>query len=192
MAKKISLFLAAVAVIAFAIPAMASASTGLTKEGVLLPVEKAIRGTNVGAPIITSSKFGELKCATVVLNGKITKNSESEGAEGVGSGESTATSCTLPGGGSFKVKEISLTSVKSLKSEVEEGHVSASFTAFELPQTCVFTLNNAKFTFETNTDEVKLEKQPLTVTGTNCGTATFDGKFTLETAEAKAIPLLIM
>jgi hypothetical protein len=191
MAKKISLLLAAIAVIAFAVPAMASATTGLTSPaGTLVPVNTAIRGTNVGTPIVTSSKFGELKCSTVELNGKITKNNATEGAEGVGSGTSTASSCTLPGGGSFKVKNIELTSVKSPASTPEEGTASFKFTAFELPQECTFTATNDKATYVANTDSLKLEKAALTVTGTNCGTATFDGTFTLETTAAAAIIIM--
>jgi hypothetical protein len=191
MAKKISLLLAAVAVIAFAVPAMASASTGLTSPaGTFLPVNTAIRGTNVGAPTVTSSKFGTLKCEAVELNGKITKNNETEGAEGVGSGANTATSCTLPGGASFKVKNIELTSVKSLMAETEEGHAAFSFTATELPQECIFSATNAKFTYVTNTDVIKFTSVPLTVTGVNCGTATFDASFTLETTAGVGIIIM--
>jgi hypothetical protein len=191
MAKKISLLLAAVAVIAFAVPALASATTGLTSPaGTLVPVNTAFRGTNVGAPVLTSSKFGELKCAAVVLNGKITKNNESEGAEGVGSGESTASSCTLPGGGLFKVKNLELINIKSSASEKEEGRVSFKFTAFELPQECTFSATNDKFTYVTNSDVKTLLKAPLTVTGTNCGTATLDSSFTLETTAKAAVILM--
>src|ERR1700760_1324456 len=74
MARRLSLLLAAAAVLPFAAPAVSSAATGLTEGGVLIAAGKKLDYTNVGNVTITSAKTGNIVCATATLTGEVTVN----------------------------------------------------------------------------------------------------------------------
>src|ERR1700733_11750530 len=108
MAKKLSLLFAAVAVLAFAIPSMASAAEATVPAGTRAPVGTLITGTGKNV-ILTSSTLGEIKCATLELKGEITKN---DGTTVEGSGNNTKptqTGCENGPGRPVTVASVNLT-----------------------------------------------------------------------------------
>jgi len=193
MAKKLSLMLAAAALLAFAIPSMANAATGLTTGGspggVLVPVGTKIRGTNVGVITTTTNKVGNIECSTVTVEGEVTENSETKGIKGVGVGEGTASECNV-GGNAATITNIKLNSLASSAAETEEGKAELSFTA-DLPGSTVCNFSTAAGgtvgTFVTNSDKITFTKAPLVAAPTGCGKATLDGTFTLETLAGAAV-----
>src|SRR6201996_8897651 len=74
MIRKFSMLLAAAAVLASVVPAMASASTGLTENGVLINVGSEVTMTNKGIFTTTTAKAGNIECGELMFLGKLTKN----------------------------------------------------------------------------------------------------------------------
>jgi len=102
MAKKILAICAALIALA-AVPAVASASPELqTSGGTKVAVGTAIKGTNNGNTILTSS-FGNVTCTSSTLEGKVTENSgtsikgEISTATYTGTGPSSRCTTTLIG-----------------------------------------------------------------------------------------------
>src|SRR5262245_26575537 len=77
MLKKLSLILAAVAVLAFAVPAFANATTGLTEAGVLVAPKQKVEIENIGTVTTTSPKLGSLECTFVTVTGEVATNTTS-------------------------------------------------------------------------------------------------------------------
>jgi hypothetical protein len=178
MAKKFSLLMAAVAVLAFAIPAMASAGTVTSSAGVLAPVGTVITGTSSNTET-TNTKFGTLKCANVTVKGKLTENSGGKVAaktEGVGSTKE----CKVG------TKELTITdpTLLSLSSTAAgSGTVGLTFEA-TVPAigTCHFAGTAVPFTYTAGSDSIHVAGK-LTATPAACGTGTgaeIHGDFTLE------------
>jgi hypothetical protein len=176
MAKKLSLLLAAVAVFAFAIPAMANAAVGLTQGGSLVKFGTEIEGVSTNA--VTTSSIGNVACEKVTLSGTITKNSKEAGVAGEGNGKSSTSKCFFKGTTAISITNIKLISISSGPTEDLNGKVSFSFEA-DLPGlTCKYTGTNVSGTISTG-GVVTLKEAPLTVSPAACGTAKLDGDFTL-------------
>lgn len=90
MAKKFSLLIAAVAVLAMAIPALASATT-VTVGGSTAPTGAVLSGTSTNT-VTTTEALGSLTCGTVGIAAKLTENSGGKVAA-TGSGEGSTSTC---------------------------------------------------------------------------------------------------
>jgi hypothetical protein len=190
MAKKLSLLLTAVAVLAFAAPSFAAAETGLTMpEGTLVPTGTIITGTSMGVVKTTSEKLGTIECQNVMVEAKVTANSGTtvKAEEG---GTSTATTCTRAGA-SVSVENIHLTELHT-----EGGGTGTASASFDVKLseklTCHFVGTNDVGTYSGNT--INVEKGKLTVTPASCGeSASLDGDFTLSTqGKPTTEPVILM
>lgn len=187
MAKKFSLLMAAVAVLAVAIPAMASAGSVTSKAGTFAPVGTVLTGVSTNA--VTTTTIGNLTCKEVKVTGKITKNSEAEGVAGTGTGEGTSSTCFIGGSTPITVEDITLTSIQSLKGETPNGKAGFVFKAKLPGLTCTYTASAAPFSYVTNSDKITFTKAPLTASPSACGSATLDADFTLTIGST---PIIIM
>lgn len=185
MAKKLSLLLAAVAVLAFAIPTVAGAAT-LESGGSVVPVGTKITGKSTNA--VTQTGLGKLSCKEVVLLGKVTTNSGGT-VEGVGTGEATGTTCNVEGT-AVEVTNIVLSNIKS-NATTGTGKGTASFSfksTLPVVGACTFTGTNAPGTYSTTTmtNILKIEKATLTASPSACGPANLSGEFALTLTEGGA------
>jgi hypothetical protein len=189
MAKKSSLLVAAMAVLAFAVPAMASAAAPLSETGgtVVVPVGSGITLTSTN--MRTKTSLGTFGCKKVELMGKVTLNEESAKgpkAEGSSSEEFTGSECELEGV-SVPVKNIKLTNLKTgsgLGLTTGTGTASFSYTALFPPSVdCVYTATNQPFTYSTTamTNSIKFTNVSLIGSPAACGNATFSADFALTT-----------
>jgi hypothetical protein len=177
MAKKFSLLLAAVAVVAFAVPSMASAAQ--------------ITGVGVGGHVVgrsndtfTFTSIGTLECEEVVIEGEITANSGGTvAANGIGTGETF--NCFSEG------EPILITDATLLNLHTTgpaNGTVGLTFEA-DLPVvgTCHYG-GTVALTYVSGSDELHIEG-PLTASPAACGTAEIEGDFTIEKAGGGAVVL---
>ena len=199
MAKKLSLVLAAVAVLAFAVPAFASATTGLTMEGALgtlIPEGKLVELTNVGNITTTSSKTGDIICEEVTVTGKVTTNTTAKVVvTGTGFFENDkATKCHLKNGTAVTVPKIELTKVETEGKEVAgtEGKDGTFVVTFQVKigtTVCTYTTTTGTGHYIAGTDKLTVKEAPLSVTPAACGTtATLDGEFTVRTDPTTETP----
>jgi hypothetical protein len=179
MVKKLSLLMAAMAVLAFAVPALASAKPVVTKSaGVLANTGEKFTGTGSDV-ILNSSTLSEITCNKLNLVGTLSKNNTSEGVAGASNGEFTAAECRNRTG-VFNFTAFRRTSITATGSPAANS-VLASFEAtVDVGATeCKFTGTNIAGTFAAG-------KNTITFTGASgvkgggCGTATLTGTFALE------------
>jgi hypothetical protein len=153
MAKKLSLLLAAMAVIAFAVPAFANADAVTMSKGVLAPVTNAEKTGPADATITgistntetTNTPFGTLKCKEVMVSGWLTKNNGTEvsAVDDPGEGNSTK-ECTV---GTTELK-IDNPTLISLSASTKGGTtVGLSFTATAAGLSCTYTGAAVPFTY---------------------------------------------
>jgi hypothetical protein len=195
MAKKFSLLLAAVAVLAFAAPSMAFAGnpelTVETLGGIrdVSPPGAAIEGTGTNV-ILTSSTLGEIKCAKLNLVAELTKNSGGEviasGAEETNPFQETC----LDGKKAVRVTNVHVTNIHTTAAEntgtpesERVGHASFTSKVDVGPvgeeTTCNVTGSNVEFRYATNTDKITFTSA-TGLTAAGCGTLKLDATFTLE------------
>jgi hypothetical protein len=199
MVKKLSLVLAAVAVLAFAVPAFASATTGLTMEGALgtlIPTGKKVEFVNVGNIVLTSTKTGNITCEEMTVTGEVTTNTTKKvvvtGKEF--SANNKAAKCHLENGTAVTVPSIELEKVETEGKEVAgtEGKDFTFIVAFKPTigtLTCTYTTTTGTGHYIAGTDVLTTERAALTVTPAACGTTTtLDGKFTLQTDPTSETP----
>jgi hypothetical protein len=180
MKKRLSLLLAVVAVLAFAVPAFASAATGLTEGGKRIEVGKIITGTNIGEVTTTSEKLGNIVCKNVMVETKVGTNSTSKVVLETG-GTQSASACFRETA-EVKVFDIELSKLETTGGG--NGSVSAAFKVELAPggPTCSFVGTNDTFAYPENGDKVKIENAALSVTPLACGkSAELDGEFTITT-----------
>jgi hypothetical protein len=192
MTRKLSLLLAVVAVLAFAVPSMAGAAKA-TVEGGLAPVTTKITGTGTDI-ILRSNLLGFITCATLNLNGEITKN---DGTTVEGSGKNvnpTQTGC-VNGKKEVKVTEVVVTNIKATEAkaagETAKGTVSFTSKVDVGELLCEFTGTNVGFTYVSGTQVIDANESAGVVGApTQCGTAKLTGEFSLErTTDSKALIL---
>jgi hypothetical protein len=94
MIRKATQFIAAIAVLAFAVPTGASAAQLTNGSGEALPVGSMITGRSNDFTVFTS--IGTLECEEVVVHGEVTKNSGGS-FEGVGKGAGETFNCSSEG-----------------------------------------------------------------------------------------------
>ena len=186
MAKKLSLLLAAVAVLAFAVPAFASAAPTLqTPGGEILKTPQAIKGTGTNVTL-TSSTLGKIICGSLNLNGTLNVNTVAAGIEGSGVNEKPEQSNCLNGTKSVIVTGVTLTNLKSTVG----GTATASFTATVdiAALECTFTGTNIGGTYTNGGNTLSFsEAGTITSSPAACGTAKLDASFVLEKANGEAI-----
>jgi hypothetical protein len=184
MAKKLSFMLAAVAVLAFAIPSMASATVATLPAGTVAPVGTKFTTTGTDF-ILKSNLLGTITCATLNLNGEITKNN---GTEVEASGENSS---PTQAGCKNGEKPVKITKFATLNiSESVLGFVIWSFTIKihigELE--CTFTGKNINGTYTSGTNVLKFsEASGVTGSPAACGTAKLSGQFALESGSTPLI-----
>ncbi len=137
MAKKLSLLMAAVAVLAFAVPAFANAAPAVTSaKNVLAKSGSGTTGSTLVATssnVQTESSLGLLKCEKVVVTAWLTENT---GSKVLASHDATGNSTTNCTAGSAKVS-ITDPTVTTLTATSTSKTVSLDFTLPELG--CTFT-----------------------------------------------------
>ncbi|HYC80311.1 MAG TPA: hypothetical protein VEB65_00915 [Solirubrobacterales bacterium] len=140
MAKR--LVLLGIAVVSFAIPAVAAASPELRDASGKVAVGAVITGTSTNAAA-TLTAFGPLKCSHFVLKGEVTSNTGTHIAV-KGTGGHTAT--CFAGPEALTVTDQSLLFMTT--SSEDEGAMSLTFTADVGPFECHF-MGLDEFTYET-------------------------------------------
>jgi len=186
MAKKFSLLLAAVAVVALAVPAFASAAAVTDGSGNLLGKGTKISGTSTNATTLTS--LGLLTCATVKVNGELTANSGGT-VEGVGVGAGETSTCRL-GKKEISITDITLTSLKSTGTS-HTGTIGVTFEA-DLPELhCHFKSPAAglPFSYSAGGNTLTISEGNLEGTPEACEPGTLNGTFTISQTGGGAVVL---
>jgi hypothetical protein len=180
MVKKLSLQLAAVAVLAFAVPSAASATAVTFPAGTLLKPGSELEATGTDV-ILTSSTLGSITCGQLNLDVTITENNGTV-VKGSGSAQKpTQGGCEDEG----EPVTVTLVTLKEIFSNTSEKG-TASFEATvdignPVTVTCKVVGTAVPFTFVTGGDKIVFTKAG-NVTAAGCGTVKLDGTFTMETA----------
>jgi hypothetical protein len=182
MFKKLSLMMAAVAVLAFAVPAVASAAS-LTEGSTELAVGARVVGTGTDI-ILTSNLLGTITCEKITLKGTVTQNS---GGVAKGSGVAEKPGQTGCRRGTNEVIVTSVT-LNELFTNTTESYVSFETTLDIGPTECTYVGTKVKGTVDFGTDLITFS-EATGVAGKQaaCGTAKLDGTFTLETENGTPI-----
>ncbi len=173
MARKFSLFLAAVAVAAFAAPALASAAPEITINGVRAPTGSQISGSSTNT--VWKTEFGDFTCGTVAFSGEITANTGSTMAA-KGTAPMTASSCFFKGTTPFSVEDATLLSLHS--ATAGKGTVSLTYRAVETGLTCHYSNTALPFTYPASRNTLTI-KGELTASPAECGNTSIESTFTI-------------
>jgi hypothetical protein len=199
MPKKIILLLAAVAILASAVPAFARATTGLTESGVLVSPGNKVDAKNIGAVVLTSTKLGATTCDFWTLTGEVEKNTTATVriVQGAFSANNIAKECMTSNGTAFTVKNLSIRELHTEGTEISGGLKEGKFSLIlELivgTLTCKFSTASSPFDYKAGTDEMTMSGSKLEVTPAACGaSATLDGKFTITTDNSPTFTPLIL
>lgn len=172
MAKKLTLFLAAAAVIALAVPAFASAAAATDGSGNLLANGTLISGTSTNATTVTS--LGNLTCETVKVNGELTTNNGSTvTAVGVGAGEPT--NCKL-GKKTIEITDITLV---DLHAGSETNTITVTFRAHLPGEILCHFVGTIPFTYTTGGSSLTISEGNLEGTPEACEPGLLSGTFNL-------------
>ena len=182
MLKKFSLLMVAVAVLAVAVPAMASATELNTKstggEATRVPLNTVVTGT--GSEVtLTSSTLGTIKCKKLNLKGKVTTNNGTT-VEASSAAETPVQETCLNGTKAVNVTSVTLT--KLFSNTTGTGTVSFTATVDVGPELeCTFTGTNVAGTWTSPSSTLTFTSATgVTSTPPACGTAKLDGVFSLE------------
>ena len=185
--KKLTLLAMAIgALLAFAIPAAASAATGqLTENGVPLKTGATFLATSTN--VTTTTEAGKLSCEKVTLDLIVSSNSSSGSAA---SGSGTSSGCLLEGV-NIPVNITTIT-IKSITLSSTGGKATFSFT-FDSEgaklKDCTITGTNVPVTWTPGTDTVHIAGS-VVGSGSGCPTSgTIAGDFTLETADGTPLTI---
>lgn len=173
MARKLSLFLAAAAIVAFAAPALASAAPEITVNGARAPIGTQISGSSTNT--VWKTELGNFTCGTVTFSGQITANTGSTFA-GKGTSAMTTSSCFFKGTTAFTIDDATLLSLHSATPGA--GTASLTYTATAFGLTCHYSNAALPFTYPAlgNTLTVKGE---LTASPAECGNTAIESTFTI-------------
>jgi hypothetical protein len=191
MIKRSTLLLAALAVLLVAVPAFANASTGLTTtKGTLLSVgtEFTINGTGQ-EQINAIGLGGQSYCEPpLFFNGRVLKNSPSEGVEASGSVRAWG-GCMR--GNRKERSQIELPTLKSSPTEPGKGKANIGFTVeIATGVFCHWSSKEAPFTYTSESDLINFTNVSLTGAPAACGNAKWSAQYALMTKEGA--PLLLM
>ena len=177
MTKKLSLLMAAVALVAFAIPSFASANVGLTEpKGTLIAVNSLVDFTSTNAVMKTS--LGNLTCKLVTVTGKVTTNTKTT-VDVSDAGTSTTSECFL-GTKPISITNLTLTTIHA--TTTNKGTIDLHFES-DLPGgvLCKFTATAVPFTWVSETDVITIREGDLVGTPAACEPAILSADFTVET-----------
>jgi hypothetical protein len=190
MKLKIGSLLVAVAIVAFAAPAMAGASTGLTDGGVLVPVGTTITGSNVGSVTTTAATLGNTSCESLMFNVELNQNSAATGFTALGITTGSMSGCVW-NGTAVKATNVTVVEITSPGGSSGTGKASFSYEIDYPGLTCKYTASGAAFAYTAGSDAINFTKAPLTSSPAACGTTTFDASVTLSTP-GSGTPIVIM
>jgi hypothetical protein len=173
MAKKLSLLLAAFAVVAFAAPAFASAAPEVTINGLRAPVGTAITGTSTNFVIGTS--IGNVRCAIVEFSAETTINNGSTVGV-VGTSPFSTTKCSFKGGTPITIDDATLLSLHS--SEAGKGTLGPTAEATLPELTCHYSGSAVPFTYTSGGNTLSITGS-LKASPAACGAAVASGAFTI-------------
>jgi hypothetical protein len=179
MVKKLSLLMSAIAILVTAIPATASAVTGITsKAGFLAPVGSQVTWTNSGNVLITSSTLGTITCKTMTLPSELTVNNGTT-FTGIGKDKGHAKGCTS---GLNEATVTSLALTHFVTTETGAGTASLTITVDPDPESeCTYTAASIPYTYVNGSSHFTFTKSgPIKGSPAFCGTATLDATFALE------------
>jgi hypothetical protein len=182
----VALLLAAVSVVALAVPAMAGAHKVTSKAGVLAPVGTVLTLTGNDITFF-SSLLGTTTCQTVTLHLYLTVN---DGTNVTGSG---VTKAPATSGCTNGTKPVTVTEVNIAQFKAEGTGTSMSFVWTEdigSPETieCTFTGTSVPFTYTAGSDSIVFTKAgPIVGSPKGCGNSTLSGTFTLEIEKTPVI-----
>jgi hypothetical protein len=184
MTKKLTLLaMVAGALVAFAIPAMASASSLTQPAGTLVPVGSVVTAVSTNAKMKTS--LGTLTCEKWTVNTQVTKNSGSGTVTAVQSGAGTTSVCKLGSSGliftNVKFNSLSVTSPTA-------GSANFSYEIDFSGLTCKYasTSGATPVTYTSGGSSIHVGG-PLTATPASCGTSTFEADFALSRTASPVI-----
>ena len=185
MIRKFGMLLAATAILAGVVPAIASASTGLTEAGALIAVGSKVKLTNLGNMVTTTTKVGNLECEEVIMEAELKKNTAVAGVE-VG-----LPSLGIAANKGCEITEIGFTNLTSTAAEAGTGTMTFDYKIDTVGGVaCTFTANAAPFTYAANTDTIQFAKAALIAAPAACGKATLDAKFTVSTPNNIALSIM--
>jgi hypothetical protein len=185
MRKKISLPLAAVAVVAFALPASADAHAVTSKAGTLAPKGTLITATGID-PTWNSAILGPITCKSLTLTTEITENNGTNVTASGPNANPPTQDCTNG------THLIVTTKFDITRFAAEGTETNMSFVAtvdFETlpPIECTFTGTKLPFTYTAGGNSIVFTKAgPITSTG-GCGTATLNATFAIEIGSTPVI-----
>jgi hypothetical protein len=185
MIKKLGLLLAAVALMAFAVPTMAGAHAVTSKANTLAPTGTilTLTGEDVTSP---SSVIGTTTCKklTLLLTLKI-----NDGTNVTGSGATntpTSEGC-VNGTHKVTVTEINITQLKAEGTETWVNFVWTEDIAASPTLECTFTGTKVPFKYAAGTDTIVFDKAPGISGSSGCGTATLTATFAVEIEKTPVI-----
>jgi hypothetical protein len=177
MFKKLTLLLAAVAVVAFAVPSLASASSITSSAGKLTPVGTKITatGTNITQ---TTSTLGAITCKKLTFNFTVVKNASST-FEGEGTNSNPATESCMNGMRTLVFTSFDVSKLLSTTS----GSGTVNIKAIEdlAGITCTLIGTSVPFTYTPGSNTIVFSSATgITSSPAACGTEKLDGSFALE------------
>jgi hypothetical protein len=185
MTKRLSLVLAAVAMLTYAIPSMAGAAKATLPEGALAPVGTSITLTGTDLTF-KSNILGAIRCATLNLNAQITENTGTV-VEGSGSNVNPTQTGCVNGKKAFNITEVVITKLKAEEVKAAGESARATFSATiktdigELD--CTFTGTKVEGIYVSGKNILKFsEASSLVGSPGQCGTSLLTGEFALEQA----------
>jgi hypothetical protein len=183
MIKKLSLLLGIVAAMAFAVPAMASASSVTAPAGSLAPVGTALTGTGSGV-VLKHASFGTFKCGTLAFNATLSSNNGSSFAAAGENG--TAQECAE---GQHPITATSF-NVSNLSSSTSGSGV-ASFSIKEdiASLTCTYTGTAVPFTYTVGGSSITISEGSLSASPPACGGEKISGTFAIAKSGGGAVVL---
>jgi hypothetical protein len=186
MIKKLSLLLAAAAMLALAVPAIASAHKVTSKAGVLAPVGTVLTLTGSDVTFL-SNTLGTTTCKSVTLTVKLTTN---DGTNVTGSGTTKAPAtkeCAIQGA-PVTVTEVNITLLKAEGTETWMNFVWTEDIDLKEAVECTYTGTKVPFTYTTGSDSIVFTKAgPIVGSPALCGNSTLTATFTLEIEKTPVI-----
>lgn len=176
MGKKLSLLVAAAAVLLVALPGAAAASTLTSKSGVVAPVNTILEGTSLSPVKITSTLLGTIECQSLDTEGVLTKNSG--GTFEIQGSFFAAAGCTNNG----KAATVTTFEVKKLASSTSgSGSLNFESKIDVAGLTCNFIATSVPFSYIGGSGQITFTKAgTVDASPATCGTATFDAAFVIE------------
>ena len=181
--KTMLLAVAASALVAFAAPAIAQA-TSLTDP----PGTKLVKGALVTATSTnletTVTGGGALFCEKVTIHGEVTNAGGAGKSVTITPSSTTTENCQITGVGPVAITKPTVGVITLGGSGT--GSASATFIA-DIPQECHFA-GNIAFSWVSGTDTLSIPGSSLLGTGVNCPPeGTISGSFTLETSNGTSV-----